>query len=214
VKFADGLRRFAEVIEDMNFEGVPLFYSWSSVGKARAYDIDAERVILARHTLRPLLNRLLNLEGIKRVHLMAHSMGGRALLEVVQNAQKAVDGEVVFSAPDVGAQDFRQAFPLQHPPSRVTLYASSTDLALRLSARWKKMDRAGYAGDKLVVVKEVDTIDATNVADKPTGHSYFASSRPVLEDSGYLIREGLPPVRRANLKPIEKNGIGYWKFRA
>jgi esterase/lipase superfamily enzyme len=214
VKFADGLRRFAHVIEDMSFKGVPLFYSWSSAGKAGEYDVDAERVNLARHTLRPLLNKLVNLPGIERLHLMAHSMGGRALLEVVRNAQQALSGEVIFSAPDVGVQDFRQAFPLTKPPSRVTLYASSKDLALRLSARWKKMDRAGYAGEKLVVIREVDTVDTSNVADKPTGHSYFAASRPVLEDSGYLVREGLSPGQRANLRSLTRNGVEYWKFRA
>src|SRR5260370_4067795 len=78
----------------------------------------------------------------QRIHLIAHSMGNRALIEALQTylAKRAPDnrrhifGQIVFTAPDVDRDYFTDAIQsLAGSAERITLYASDNDYALRSS---------------------------------------------------------------------------------
>ena len=120
--------------------------------------------------------------------------------------------QVVLAAPDVDADTFRDEIaPALLPTSaRVTLYASSHDVALEASRRVHGYARAGEAGDGLVVVKGMDTVDVSEVSG---GHSYIGNSGRVLDDLGAMLlrhapREGRPD---AVLRPLR--GLHYWLLR-
>jgi esterase/lipase superfamily enzyme len=97
---------------------------------------------------------------------------------------------------------------------RLTLYASSVDRALRAAMRHMGgYPRAGSAGEDLIVVEGIDTVDASNVETDFLEHSYYGSNRTIISDLFHLIRNGLAPVSR-HLTRLERNGLPYWVVKA
>src|ERR1700742_2886290 len=112
-------------------------------------------------------------------------MGNRALIEALQTflAKRAPDkrqhlfGQIVFTAPDVDRDYFVDVLDsLRGSAERVTLYASSNDYALRSSQFLHGAPRAGTAGDVIVRLAGLDSIDMSQVAPDSLGHSYFAAN--------------------------------------
>jgi hypothetical protein len=60
--------------------------------------------------------------------------------------------------------------------------------------------RAGESGSDIVVVKGLDTVDASGVDTSFVGHSYFAEKRSVLSDFFYLLQDGKAPRERHGLE--------------
>jgi hypothetical protein len=75
--------------------------------------------------------------------------------------------------------------------------------------------RAGDGGENIFVADGVESVDATSVGEDllGLGHSYFSEKRPVLDDIFYVIREALPPWRRAGLHERNAGGLRYWVFQ-
>ena len=102
----------------------------------------------------------MNTPGVRRVHVIAHSMGNRMLTEALvllastSGANSARLGQVVFAAPDVDTEVFvHRAEQFVGHAERYTLYASDKDRALALSQRFARYPRAGQAGAEIAVVK-------------------------------------------------------------
>lgn len=79
VTFEDAALRMAQIAHDLEFEGVPIFYSWPSKGEAVAYARDETNSDWSRPHLRQVLTHLLANSGVKDLYLIAHSMGSRSL---------------------------------------------------------------------------------------------------------------------------------------
>jgi hypothetical protein len=102
------------------------------------------------------------------------------------------------------------AADLRRRAQRFTLYASSLDKALRAAKRLMgDYPRAGSAGEDLVVIEGIDTVDASNIKTDFLDHSYYGSNRTIIGDLFHLIRNGLTPVGRG-LTQLERNGRPYW----
>jgi esterase/lipase superfamily enzyme len=123
--------------------------------------------------------------------------------------------EVILAAPDIDAEVFKRdiAPALLASGSPITLYASSTDLALEASKRVHGYPRAGDSGLGLVVMAGIETIDATNVDTSFLGHGYFRESRAVISDIFYLIQHGLRAGNRSGLRREDTTVGPYWIFR-
>jgi hypothetical protein len=78
---------------------------------------------------------------------------------------------------------------------RFSLYASDEDRALQLSRVLQGVWRLGLGGDSLVVLPDMDTVDATRVRTDWLGHGSFQSDS-FLEDLAALLNEERPPPRR------------------
>jgi esterase/lipase superfamily enzyme len=102
------------------------------------------------------------------VHLMAHSMGNRALVRALaalparrSDSGKPFVNHVVLTAPDIDAGVFRGiADAVKRAAISITLYASSNDQALRLSKQFHGYPRAGEAGKRITIVDGISTVDA------------------------------------------------------
>ena len=218
VGFDDAARRAAQLAYDLNFEGVPLLYSWPSEGRVTSYLIDEGN---ARWTL-PHFTDFLGLLGGQVtgvVHLIAHSMGNRVLTEALGNFSGASPaarlGHVVFAAPDVDASVFTSLARSFVPGAgRYTLYASSKDQALKASRRLARYPRAGQSGKGIVVVAGVDTIDATGLDTGLMSHSYFGDHTSIVSDIYALVRHGHPPDQRFGLRRARHASGVYWTFAA
>jgi esterase/lipase superfamily enzyme len=150
-------------------------------------------------------------------------MGNRvlagALQQLVQSARAAGARprlrEVALVAPDIDAELFkRTAKEIAPQATRMTLYASSRDGALALAQQVSGYRRAGQAGTEIVVIPEVQTIDASEVDTSLLGlnHSYFADNTSILSDLYALLR-GEPPHNRFGLIPVGASAGTYWRFQ-
>jgi len=148
-------------------------------------------------------------------------MGNRALaaalreIELELHDRARLFNQVILAAPDIDADEFRMTIApaMQRTAQRLTLYASARDDALLASRFLHRGPRAGDAGDGLVVVSGVDTIDVTPIDTSPWGHSYYGSSDPVLNDLRELLTRAIPPRDRIWLSPAERDGLTYWIFQ-
>lgn len=220
VGFQDAVVRTAQMAYDLHFEGLAALYSWPSEGSVPRYTVDETNVAWSRPRFAKFLAVVRERLGADTVHVVAHSMGNRLLVEtlasVAQPAAAGVAGlnQIVFAAPDVDAATFRDlAQDLRPKANRFTLYASSEDLALKASKAVHKYSRAGESGLDLVITESVDTVDVTAVDTSLLGHSYYAENRSVLSDLFYVIRNGTPPDDRFGLVAKDRYGSRYWSFR-
>jgi esterase/lipase superfamily enzyme len=153
--------------------------------------------------------------GAKRIHLIAHSMGNRALTETLQRLRATTTpgaplfDEIVLAAPDVDAETFRDdiAPAILPTAARVTLYASSRDAALLLSREVHGYPRAGEAGEGLVVVPGLETVDVSEVSGS---HSYIGDNGRVLDDLGGLLLRKLVRAPRPGVVARTLRGLPYW----
>jgi esterase/lipase superfamily enzyme len=219
VGFADAVSRTAQIAYDLHFEGLPALFSWPSEGSVPKYTIDETNVIWSRPRFAQFLSLVREDLGAETVHLLAHSIGNRLVVETIASmtapppTRGARIRQVVFAAPDIDASTFADlADDFHNKAERFTLYASSEDKALKASKIIHKYPRAGESGLGLVVVDSVDTVDATAVDTSLVGHSYYGDNRSVLSDVFELLRRGTPPHERFGLKPMKKYGAPYWLF--
>lgn len=220
VGFSDAAVRTAQIAYDLGFTGVPVLYSWPSRGGVLAYEEDANNARWTVPHFQEFLRRTLTASGAEEVHVIAHSMGNRVLTEALHGfdttalpAGAARLGNVVLAAPDVDADVFRQVAPaLVRQARRTTLYASSRDRALALSRRLAGYPRAGQSGEGIVVVKGVDTVDATALDTGLMSHSYIGDHSSILSDVHAVIHHAAPPAGRFGLAAVEHRDGAYWEF--
>jgi esterase/lipase superfamily enzyme len=213
--FEDAARRAAQMAYDLDFDGTPIVYSWPSRGSALSYFADEATVQISGEKLAEFLDTVVAQSGAERIHLLAHSMGNRALIEALKTflAERAPDkrqkifGQIVFTAPDVDRDYFMDAFKsLRGAAERVTLYASANDRALRTSQFFHRAPRAGTAGDVIVKLPGLDTIDMSAVPADALGHSYFAANSGAIYDMFRILWRGDPPPARCGM--TDRNGSG------
>ena len=127
--------------------------------------------------------------------------------------QKRIN-ELVFLAPDIDADVFRSAFPeLKKIVNRISLYSSGNDQPLRLSNEVHGYPRLGEAGENLVVLKGMDTIDVSMTGGREmTGHLYHLYNDTVRADLASLLSYGKDVSMRPNMKKLKKDGLPYWKL--
>lgn len=217
VTFEDAARRTAQIAYDLNFDGAPIMYSWPSRGKVRAYAADEATVEWTAPNLTRALQLVAEQSGASEVHVIAHSMGNRALAAALARMRTSGEeppfNQVILTAPDIDADVFaRDIVPAVRPRTeRLTLYASSADKAIIASRRFHQAPRAGEGGVKLIVLKGLDTIDASGIDTDMIGHGYFAANALVLNDLFSLIKDKKPPGQR-NLRRRQKDQLEYWEL--
>lgn len=218
VTFEEALLRTAQLSWDLGFEGVPLLYSWPSKGTLLGYTTDETNAGWTLAHFKAFLDTVQTQLGLDAVHILAHSMGNRPLIEALRtrDATKLGAGaarlrQVILAAPDFDAGTFRDlADKFHRQAERVTLYASSNDKALRASRELRSdLARLGESGGGLVIVNGVDTIDASEVDTSLLGHSYYGE-RTILADLFYLLRDGTAPGDRFGLSGRKRGGLPYW----
>jgi len=220
VGFRDAARRTAQMAYDLKFDGAPIFFSWPSQGLVAKYTVDETNVTWAVPHLKEFLLEVADRSGAESVHLIAHSMGNRALGQALRElAWEFRDREpwfhqVVLTAPDIDAEVFQRdvAPAIVKTARHVTLYASSKDEALGWSKRFHGYPRAGDSGEGLIVVPGIDTIDVSEVDTSLMGHSYYGDNGTVLADLFDLLRKGYGPAERRWLRMKTLGKLKYWVF--
>lgn len=225
--FDDAARRTAQIHHDLEFAGAPLFYSWPSKGELTpfAYNQDAVMAERTAGRLAQFLQDLKDKSGAERIHLIAHSMGNRALTNaLVRAVEKAAEGtdaaafdQIILAAPDIDREVFLDlAKRMGKAGAQVTLYASARDQALKMSKTYHGYPRAGDCEGEPVIADGVATIDAGGVSTDvfSVHHDFYADEVSVLTDIRALMETGAAPDAREGLEPQElADGRKYWRFR-
>lgn len=222
VSFDDAVQRTAQIAFDLKFPGAPMCYSWPSKGGFAEYTYDETNVTWTVIHLEKFLEDVRQRSGATTIHLIAHSMGNRALLQALErmslrnSSEQPLFGAVVLAAPDVDSSEFRDRFvPLVTSVARhVTLYASSNDYALQASTRVHGYTRAGLSGEYLCVAPGLDTIDVSPIDTSLIGHSYYGDNPLMIRDMRALIELTGPASAREWLRQVaHAAGVAYWVFR-
>ena len=222
VTFRDAALRTAQLKYDLDFDGPAALFSWPSNGKLLSYATDEETVNLTVRSgvLHEFLADLIDETGVESVHLIAHSMGNRALTRAFEKLPNRMNSEgekvinrLVMAAPDVNPAEFRLlADRIQELTRSRTLYASERDIALIGSEilRGSTYTRLGQGGANRVVIDGVQTIDASDLdqAVFDLGHSYYVHPK-VMQDLKILLHSPSVLPDRPWLLHVDN----YWTFR-
>lgn len=220
IEFDDAVYRSAQLAYDLEFKGVPLLYSWASSGSKRRYTADLGNSENTIASLKLFLVGIIKQARITRLHIVAHSMGNRALLLTLlelaatwtTNGLPTIEN-LFLTAPDVDKGRFGQIVPPTIGiAKRTTLYASSKDKALKASKRKQIYPRAGDADD-IVVMPGLDSIDASRLQTDFLSHSYYGDHRSVVSDLHEVIRYGTAPAGRFGLRGVPKASPRYYEFK-
>lgn len=214
VDFREAACRTAQLHLDLDFPGVPLFFSWPSRAALGGYVVDANEVRNSAGLVRKFLQDVANESGADRVHVIAHSKGG----EIVSWAINELDPgqrlfhQVILAAPDIDADVFRREIvpKLSKVALRATLYCSGKDRALRMSKAVNGYRRAGDSDGEPFVAPLLDTIDVSSIDTSMIGHSYYGDCAPVISDIAKLLTNNAPPETRGLLPVQNHKGDDYW----
>jgi pimeloyl-ACP methyl ester carboxylesterase len=222
--FDGAVLRSAQLRYDVDFPGQILCFSWPSAGDINDYAKDGQQAAASVDALAALLGSLVSTplpSGQRRkVHVFAHSMGNRVVLNAVfllmtREGAKASDkplSQIVLAAPDVGATEFNYLVDYAIDSAvRVTYYFSRLDSALRVS---QKLNAYQPVGLLPYFERGLDTICADHTDTCFLGHTYYATSDRVLDDLHLLFTQGLAPAART--PPLAGRsaifGHDYWSF--
>lgn len=209
--------------------GTPFLYSWPSQGAADAYITDLENSRIAIPHLKSFLEMVVSKTGASNVHVIAHSMGNypvmHALSEISKSTPNVKFSQVILAAPDVEKGEFEDiAANVVKVAQGVTLYASSSDIALLVSRLVRKdKARAGDAKDPPgpTVVAGIDTVDISRLS---TGfmsyfswnHDKYADSPVLLNDISHLFRKGERPPNNRDIRfrpqPSQAVQARFWRY--
>jgi len=223
--FEEGLYRTAQIAWDLKFGGVPVLFSWPSRGRVADYIYDRESAAGARQAFIEMLQLIKAQNNIKRIHILAHSMGNQVVLEALMAFRQVAAtlrlNELMMAAPDVDGDNYRNIAPIVRSITMgMTLYASSADKALKASKRLAgNISRAGdVPPGGPIVLPQIDSIDVTAMGEEILGlnHTVFAQRRSILNDVGILIQSGMRPPgsRLTDIRgvPEGQNPPQYWSF--
>ncbi|MBO0765775.1 MAG: alpha/beta hydrolase [Hyphomicrobiaceae bacterium] len=221
MSFAETAMRTAQLAYDLDFPGVPFFFSWPSIGQMTGYLHDGETAELSQDAFNQVLDDLSALPA-GEMYIIAHSMGSRIVSEVLRarverGKPNTRISELLLAAPDINAEIFRTRIAprlAEMQGTQTTVYASSSDLALIASKTVNGYQRVGETAGGVFVYPGLETIDASKAAlvMRDFGHSYLTDSAAVLRDIGSLLRLKLS----AKARGLSQTGISpdiYWSLR-
>jgi esterase/lipase superfamily enzyme len=220
VNFDDAVRQTAQLAYDLQFDGAPILFSWPAnnwptTDLYPGYWTDQEKADDSILDLKTFLLAIAQRSGAQTIHIIAHSMGNQVLTNALESmgTTPPVFGDIVMAAPDVDTRRFLQRYGPQliGADHKVTLYASSRDLALLASSILHYGFRAGYIFLKNpAILEDMDTIDATDVGTALLGHSYYADSCSILSDMYSLFNLERSASERTNLRSATSLSGTYW----
>ncbi len=218
--FTEAALRTAQMAHDLRFPGMAFFYSWPSANQIRSYWLDEEVARLSESVFERLIEELSQLP-VTDIYVVAHSMGNRIVGHALQaRADKGKPTpkvkELLLAAPDINADVFNTVIAPKLAAmqgTHTTVYASSSDIALKASKIVHRFRRLGETTGGVLTYPGIDTIDATSAskAVQGFGHFYVVDSPAVIKDIRAIIdRKGTAKLR--GLSEVGAPPNSYWRF--
>jgi esterase/lipase superfamily enzyme len=243
VHHKDAIKRAAQLKYDLQLEGVVIVYSWPSKGTLWGYRHDEEVVEHTASCLRSFIQTILSeVCSDTKVHILAHSMGNRALIKALQGFQcrhhslpQPMGGltNIIFAAADETRTKFenmvtslcRGTEDAKDPP-QITVYSSICDIALHTSKmiHWKvrlgdtrSLFERSHSGDHSMMMNRLDVVDASGVDASRFHHSYYGDVPEVIRDIQDLLTSSSAKERARQenpvIKPVSYNDKLFYAFK-
>jgi esterase/lipase superfamily enzyme len=222
--FASACRVAARIAADVRFAGTSILWSWPSADTVWAYARDEDQLALSTTSLERFLDTMMRETEADAVHVIAHGMGSRAVL----NALASLDTrpglrsarlvrELVLVGPDVDLGTLRtQLKAISRHTGRITLYLAGDQarvLAALLDEHPNRPD-----GQTSVAESAVDIIDSSQLIDGwlperfvGTAGTAYLQERALLNDLADLIGNRMAASKRSNLR--ERGSSPSWELR-
>lgn len=216
ISFEKGCRRAALLQANAKLSDRFLWFSWPSNGSLASYPQDEADLYWSVPDLADAIIGLADRFGDGVVDVAGHSLGARgvalALYEVAARAPDIRLDEIVLLAPDMDFEIFQRMLPRISPiTDNITVYVTSGDRPLALSAQLHGYPRLGQAGNAVETLEGVEVIDLSDLPpDSLTGHLYHIYSAGVGDDLHQLLNQGKHAAQRRNLFQI---GSNLWRLR-
>ncbi|MDQ0467309.1 alpha/beta hydrolase [Labrys wisconsinensis] len=214
--YQEAVFRVAQLTKDGGFPGTMVAFAWPSRGTLTGYVADRESTTYSRDYLEQFLDDVARAPGVKRIHILAHSMGNWLAVETLRQAKLRASspflaklGDVFLMSPDIDVDVFRTQLDvigkLNEP---ITVIVSRDDRALAASQRLAgDVPRVGNVlvdtPQAQAAIKQygLRVIDLSDQASEDTmRHSKFLNILPTLHD--VVARDDL--AQRGN--PISRTG--------
>ena len=216
--FARSCERAAEAQRTLDGQATILLFTWPSNGDATDYVSDQTDLEWSVPFLRGVLERLTEEVGAGRVHVLAHSMGSRGVIQALESwraeqGRSPFIGRLALLAPDFDSQVFLGLLPGLIPLAEsITVYVSDRDTPLKFSHQLNGSPRLGQAGEYLTVVEGMETIDVTPAGRyQYLGHEYFYFHPQVGADLFELVTTGRSAGERSRLRARQLGELTYWE---
>jgi esterase/lipase superfamily enzyme len=199
INLNEAIFRNAQIIVDSRFTGIPVLFTWDSLSRSglAAYEADKESATVARDALESLIIDLSNVRNVRRVHILAHSMGAWLAMESLRgiaiSGHPDLDsklGEVMLAAPDIDVSVFSQQLQ-RLDPGHVTVFVSNSDRALSLSSRVAgnrprvgALDPSNPDGKAALGALGVNVRDISRLNSDFMGHNTFADVPSIVSEIG------------------------------
>lgn len=203
--YEEAVFRAGQIIGDSGLKGAAVLFTWPSRGRVLDYLTDRESATFSRDRLELVLRRLATQPKVKRINLLAHSMGAFLTMETLRQAKIRGDGEfsgklyaVGLAAPDIDLDVFRSQLEVIGKRAKPTLVLiSSDDQALSWSRFLSgDVERVGIANVSSPEARaEINRfgltfVDTTAVrATDGFNHGKFASLPTMIQDIAGLRRD-------------------------
>lgn len=187
--FKHALFSAARIATATNYRGRVYLFSWPSAEEMLKYQADMDSAERSETHLVGFMRAILRDRALRYIDVLAHSMGSQMTLRALGDLRDAFYardkislGQVVFAAPDVATDIFKEKIrEIGHLTNRVTVYSSSKDKALQLSTQQR-----GGAGTRLGQV-----VDGSKVGDLPNTVHIIDATTPstICNGWGYVQLE-------------------------
>jgi pimeloyl-ACP methyl ester carboxylesterase len=213
--FEDVAKRAAQIGADLGVPPNDMFlFSWASMNSIPTYPIDEATIDASEVFLKQFLGTVIKAAHGRTIHIIAHSMGNRAMLRVANEiaaetkpGQPKPFGQIFLASADVDSElfdDLGAAFTkIAH---RTTIYLSPYDFAVYASTHIHDYPRVGCGSVPQSWVPGIESVVST-LPDEIPGHAYIAERIPLLNDVKNLILRDDSP-RPA---PEWTHEDGYWR---
>jgi esterase/lipase superfamily enzyme len=183
--FSDSVFRVAQLTHDLNIAGPAISYAWPSRGTPLGYEYDRDSALFARDGLVKLM-RDVKASGVRRIVLVAHSLGSSLVMESLRHleltdpgwASQNISGVLLIS-PDLNVDVFRaQAASFKRWPQPFIIFSSRRDVILRLSARIRgERSRLGNLRDiNDIADLPVSFVDVTALSEETMNKHFVAGT--------------------------------------
>ncbi|MGI9372754.1 MAG: alpha/beta hydrolase [Hyphomicrobiales bacterium] len=207
---SEAVLRMAQFVEDTNFNGIPILFTWASGAKPAKYVYDLNSALVAREQLKPTFE-IVARTNARTVDIFAHSMGSLLVMEGIVQADLSGRfnrsgrlGSVVLASPDIDIDLFRsQLRQIETDFSRIFVLVAKDDRILKISRTLSGgVERVGSSDVAQLSDLGVVVIDLSQIDDSAAGsHTKFAGSPELVQviGRGLKARQLNPDVPAGSL---------------
>lgn len=232
--FEYALLRLAQIAAATRYKGRVYLYSWPSAESWSSYWSDMDSAERSELHLTGFLRAILSDPEMRKVDIVAHSMGSQMLLrslndlrDVFYARDKIRLGQIIFAAPDLSTDVFAEKIrEISALSEGITVYGSAKDKALQMSRRMRgSTRRLGLISEGLVPqIPGMSFIDATSPSNicnvwgyTQMEHSYFGESPAMLKHISAVLSRSIGTqaaqlAQEADL--VEQSDEGHWVLKA